>query len=336
MLEPADLDEIRKVFNFYDVTAEGNADVLYGVPLAEANLLYGALYTYFSPKKKEAVLQRRHGEVALVVRETKADNIWINVALAVATLISTTLVGALLSGVDIFRDPQFLYLGLPFALAIMLVLGSHEFGHYLVSRKNGVDATLPYFIPFPIPPIGTMGAVIRQKGPIPSRKALFDVGISGPLVGLTVAVIVTVIGLMLPAPAITAQPGDLQIQTPLLFNLIADIVRPGISLQSINPIAFAGWVGMLVTVLNLLPVGQLDGGHVARAVLGRWSDKLSKVLPLLIIFFGFFSTYFMGMSGEMWVIWGFVTYIMSIGQHPAPLDEMNPDRMALLEYLKTY
>jgi membrane-associated protease RseP (regulator of RpoE activity) len=324
MLDQADIEEIKKVFNFYDVKEEGQADVLYGEPTTDVNMLYGSLYNYFSPKKKVVALERRRGEIALVVKNAKADNIWINVALAVATLITTTLVGAMMYGVDIFKDPQLSYMGLPFALAIMLVLGSHELGHYIVSRKNGIDATLPYFIPFPIPPIGTMGAIIRQKGPVPSRKALFDVGISGPLVGLTVAIIVTAIGLMLPAPVITAQPGDMtyfQIQTPLLFDLIAGIVHPGISLQSINPIAFAGWVGMLVTVLNMLPIGQLDGGHVARAILGRWSDTLSKILPFLILFFGVYSTFVMGMPGEMWIFWGLLTYVMGSGEHPKPLDD---------------
>jgi membrane-associated protease RseP (regulator of RpoE activity) len=324
MLEPADLDAVRKVFNFYEVKEEGDADVLYGEPIADINVLQGSLYAYFSPLKKEVTLERRHGEIALVVRNVRADNLWINVALAMATLITTTLVGAMMYGVDIFKDPQLSYMGLPFALAIMLVLGSHELGHYIVSKKNGIDATLPYFIPFPMPPIGTMGAVIRQKGPVPNRKALFDVGISGPLVGLVVAMIVTVIGLMLPAPAIQAQPGDLtyfQIQTPILFDVIAGIVHPGLSLQSINPIAFAGWVGMLVTVLNMLPIGQLDGGHVARSILGHRSDILSKILPVVILFFGVYSTFVMGMPGEMWIFWGLLTYVMGSGEHPKPLED---------------
>jgi len=229
-----------------------------------------------------------------------------------------------LYGVDVFSDPVSVYKGLPFALAIMAVLGSHELGHYIVSKKNGIDATLPYFIPFPVPPIGTMGAIIRQKGPVPNRKALFDVGISGPLVGLAVAIIVTVIGLMLPAPTITAQPGDatyFKLQTPLLFDFLAGIVHPGAALNGINPIAFAGWVGMLVTLLNMLPIGQLDGGHVARAVLGTWADQLSRVLPLVILIFGVYSTFVMNMQGQMWIFWGLLTGLMSNSEHPKPTDD---------------
>lgn len=324
MLEPADLEAISKVFRYYEAREEGGFDVLYGEPLVDPNTLYGSLYEYFSKQKKAAVLEQRLGETVLVIRKTKDDNVWINVALAVATLATTTFAGAIMYGVDVFSDPLSMYKGLPFALAIMAVLGSHELAHYIVSKKNGIDATLPYFIPFPIPPIGTMGAIIRQKGPVPNRKALFDVGISGPLVGLAVAIVITVIGLMLPAPAITAQPGDVtyfQLQTPILFDLLAGLVRPGVTMESINPIAFAGWVGMLVTTLNMIPIGQLDGGHVARAILGKWADQLSRILPLGIMLFGVYSTFVMGAQGQMWIFWGLLTGLMSGSEHPKPLED---------------
>ncbi len=324
MLEQADLDEIRKVFSYYEAGSEGDADILFGEPLVDPDTLIGKLYPYFSSRKKVASLEWRTGEVALVVKNARADNIWINVALALATLATTTFVGAMMYGVDVFKDPLLIYMGLPFSLAIMAVLGSHELGHYFVSRKYGIDATLPYFIPFPIPPIGTMGAIIRQKGPVPSRKALFDVGISGPLVGLAVAIVITAVGLMLPAPQVIAQPGEVtyfQLQTPLLFDLISSFVRPGASLESINPIAFAGWVGMLVTVLNMIPIGQLDGGHVARAILGKWSDKLSRVLPMAILGFGLYSTFVVGAQGGMWIFWGLLTAFMGNAEHPKPLDD---------------
>ncbi len=324
MLEQADLDEIRKVFNYYEARSEGGADVLFGEPLVDPNTLQGILYPHFSRRKKAVSLEWRTGEVALVIRDARPDNVWINVALALATLATTTFAGAMMYGVDVFHDPLLAYKGLPFSLAIMAVLGSHELGHYFVSRKNGIDATLPYFIPFPIPPIGTMGAIIRQKGPVPNRKALFDVGISGPLVGLAVAIVITAVGLMLPAPVIAAQPGEVtyfELQTPPLFDLLAAIVRPGVSLESINPIAFAGWVGMLVTVLNMIPIGQLDGGHVARASLGHWSDRLSRGLPMVILGFGLYSTFVMGAQGGMWIFWGLLTTFMGNAEHPKPLDD---------------
>jgi membrane-associated protease RseP (regulator of RpoE activity) len=324
MLEQADLDEIRKVFSFYEARAEDGADVLLGELLVDVNALYNTLYPYFSTRKKTFSLERRTGETALVIREARQESVRVNAALAVATLLSTTFVGAMMNGVDVFSDPQLLYVGLPFSIAIMAVLGSHELGHYVVSRKHGIDATLPYFIPFPIPPIGTMGAIIRQKGPVPSRKALFDVGISGPLVGLAVAIVITMIGLMLPAPPVVAQPGDItyfKLQTPLLFDFLSAIVRPGESLQSINPIAFAGWVGMLVTVLNMLPIGQLDGGHVARAILGQRADKLSRVLPMILMAFGLYSTLILGSEGSMWIFWGLLTAFMGSSEHPKPIND---------------
>ena len=323
-LSQADKDEIRQVFNFYEIKEQENATELYGDPLVDVNVLYGRLYDHFSKQNESVSLMRNMGESVLVIGKAKPDNIWINVGLAVATLFTTMAVGSMLYGVNIFEQPLEIYKGLPFAIAIMIVLGSHELAHYIVSKKHGIDATLPYFIPFPIPPIGTMGAVIRQKGPVPSRKALFDVGISGPMVGLAVAVIVTAIGLMLPPVAVTAPLSDvtyMKIQAPLLFDAIAAVVHPGVNLDTINPIAFAGWVGMLVTMLNMIPVGQLDGGHVSRALLGEKADKLSRILPMLIMAFGLFTTFALNKSGDLWIFWGLLTALMSSTAHPKPVDD---------------
>ncbi|HEY3421520.1 MAG TPA: site-2 protease family protein [Methanocellaceae archaeon] len=323
-LSQADKDEISKVFTFYEVKERENYTELYGDPLVDVNRLYGQLYDHFSKQNESVSLMHNRGESVLVIGRAKPDNIWINVGLAVATLFTTMAVGSLLYGVNIIDQPLEMYKGLPFALAIMLVLGSHELGHYIVSRKHGIDATLPYFIPFPIPPIGTMGAIIRQKGPVPNRKALFDVGISGPMIGLVVAVIVTAIGLMLPPVAVTTPLSDvtyMKIQAPLLFDAIAAVVHPGVNLDTINPIAFAGWVGMLVTMLNMIPVGQLDGGHVARALLGEKADRLSRFLPMLIMAFGLISTFAFNKSGDLWIFWGLLTALMSATAHPKPVDD---------------
>ncbi len=325
MLDYTDLAEISKVFRVYDVRDEGAITRLYGEPLVESNVFYGTLYPHFSRKGLAVQIDYRLGEFIVTIGPAKKDRIWVNVALAVATLVTTTIAGAFLYGVDLFAAPLDFYKGLPFAIAIMVVLGSHELSHYLASRKHGVDATLPYFIPFPLPPIGTMGAIIRQKGPVPTRRALFDVGISGPLVGLVVAVGVTVIGLMLPAPAIDPASipsgGLLQFNPPLLFSFLMWAVRPGEQLIAVNPIAFAGWVGMLVTVLNLIPVGQLDGGHVARAVLGPIADRISKVIPLALMLLGIVGTFALGQDGGIWVIWGLITSFMSGSAHPKPTDD---------------
>lgn len=323
MLDNADIEQISKVFTVYDRRDEGEFTILYGEPLVEANVFHGELYPYFSRKRKSVQIEYRLGEFIVTIGPAKKESIWLNVVLLIATILTTTLTGAMLYGVDPFVAPLDLYKGIPFSIAIMLVLGSHELGHYLVSRRYGVDATLPYFIPFPLSPIGTLGALIRQKGPIPTRRALFDVGISGPLIGLVVAVIVTIIGLMLPAPDIPASSTGMamQINTPLLFDFLGGIIHPGTALTSVNPIAFAGWVGMLITVLNLIPVGQLDGGHVSRAVLGKYADMLSKMIPLGLMALGFYGTFVMNQDGEIWILWGLLTSFMSSSAHPKPTND---------------
>lgn len=338
-LSSEDKEAISKVFNFYEIRELDNTTELYGDPIVDVNVLYGQLYAHFSKQNESVALTRSMGESVLVIGRAKPDNIWINVALAVATLLTTTAVGAILYGVNIFEQPLQIYMGLPFALAIMLVLGSHELGHYIVSKKHGVDATLPYFIPFPMPPIGTMGAIIRQKGPVPDRKALFDVGISGPMVGLVVAVIVTAIGLMLPPVVVSSSLSDIvswKVQTPLLFDAIAAVVHPGMSMDNLNPIAFAGWVGMLVTMLNMIPVGQLDGGHVAYAVLGTRQKTVARLVIAVLVVLGITAW-----SG--WLVWAALLLLMGI-EHPPVVYEWVPlDRkrtivgwLALLLFATTF
>src|SRR5699024_2008093 len=150
--------------------------------------------------------------------------------------------------------------GWPFALSVLAILGIHELGHYALSRYHGVDASLPYFIPLPNI-IGTMGAVIRMRGRMPDRKTLFDIGGAGPLAGLVVACIVTVVGLSLPP---VAEPGfPIEFNYPLLVQGLAALTGQPLAYPdglAVNPVVFAGWVGMFVTFLNLIPVGQLDGG----------------------------------------------------------------------------
>jgi len=325
MIDKEDLTLVNQVFQVYEVRESDPYIYLYGEPLVESNVFYGTIYDHFRARGKSVMVDQRMGEFVLTIAPARKEQIWINVVLAVATFLTTMLTGAMMYGVDPLVSPLELYKGLPFAIAIMVALGSHELGHYIVSKKYGIDATLPYFIPFPFSPIGTMGAIIRQKGPVPTRKALFDVGLAGPLVGLVVSVIITIIGLMLPAPVIDTSSGTfLQINTPLLFDFLAWIVHPGQPLTGINPIAFAGWVGMLVTVLNMIPVGQLDGGHVSRAIFGERADKISRVLPVIIMTFGLVGTFILHQPAEIWIMWGFLTALMGSGGHPKPTDDAKP------------
>jgi membrane-associated protease RseP (regulator of RpoE activity) len=179
--------------------------------------------------------------------------------------------------------------GPAFAATLMSILLCHELGHYLVGRYHGVDVSLPYFIP--VPPqitLGTLGAVIRMRKPIADRNALFDVGAAGPVAGLVVAIPLLVVGLMLSHLA-PIKPDEALEGNSILYALLKYAVfgrwlpSGGIDVQ-LHPMAFAGWVGLLITMINLMPIGQLDGGHIARAALGqsheRWSARLHLGLPI--------------------------------------------------------
>lgn len=179
--------------------------------------------------------------------------------------------------------------GPAFGATLMTILLCHEAGHYVVGRVRGVDMSLPYFIPLPPPTLGTLGAVIGMRKPIDDRRALFDVGAAGPIAGLVVAIPLLVIGLSLstvgPSPADGSQEGNSILYALLKYAVFGRwLPGDGVDVQ-LHPMAEAAWVGLLLTMINLMPIGQLDGGHVARAVLGntheRWSARLHVALPMI-------------------------------------------------------
>jgi membrane-associated protease RseP (regulator of RpoE activity) len=211
--------------------------------------------------------------------------------------------------------------GLWYSLLLIAILLAHEMGHFLMSRKHGVPASLPYFLPVPIPPFGTFGAIIKMKGRMSSRRALFDIGVAGPLMGLFVTIPAIVIGLLLskPVPLAETQEHFIHLGDSLLFTLVEKIVLgdlpEGYDLL-LHPIAYAGWVGLFVTALNLLPVGQLDGGHIAYALFGRKSK----------IVFGLTIMLWMGISLFFYVGWTLmIVLVLLFGfRHPPPLDDVTP------------
>ncbi len=324
MTDVVSLDVISPVFYVYEIRNDGATVRYYGEPRVDAPTLYRSLWHHFSQKGYHIELKREHGEFVLVARHATGENErpYINVVLAVATALTVTVTGAtLFYGVNPLVNPLQVYKGLPFAAAVMFVLGSHELAHYFTAKRRGMKASLPYFIPLPfISPVGTLGAMIKLKGAIPDRKSLFDVGISGPLVGLAASVIVTIIGLTLP-PHTTGlqQEQTVAIGVPLLFGLISQVV-PSTS-TVMHPIAFAGWIGMLITSLNLLPVGQLDGGHIARALSGEKTAYISAAVPLLLLAAG---TYYSlnGLNGETLMFWGIFALLFAAGGHPQPINDM--------------
>lgn len=324
-------EKIRPVFSIYDIQhADGNI-FFFGVPKEEIKVIFNKLFPVFFEKGYQFSIKYDLGEHILIASPfvPQKERRWINAVLAIATVFTTMVVGSLLFGADPVKFPIDVLKGLPFTIAIMAVLGAHEAGHYIVAKKHGMRTSLPYFIPFPNM-IGTMGAVIKHKGPIPNRKALFDVGISGPLIGLIVSVIVTIIGLLQP-PITQVSEGMIELGIPLLFEFITRFIPLKMSLIS-YPVAFAGWVGMFITALNLIPAGQLDGGHVLRAMIGDKAKNVSRVMPFILISMGFYVTYYLEKDGFIWILWGlFLSFFASSG-HPKPLEDDIPlgkGRMAL-------
>jgi membrane-associated protease RseP (regulator of RpoE activity) len=311
-------------FSIYEYALEDGSYFFYGNPPNDPKDVIRRLWVPISSIGYDVRMVYELGEYVLVICPVieKKDRVWVNVVLASLTVITTMFVGSMMFGIDPFSNPTAILKGLPFTLAIMFVLGSHEMGHYIVARIHGMKTSLPYFIPFPSL-FGTMGAVIKHKGPIPNRKALFDVGVAGPIVGLIASIIVTVIGLSL-TPMNTVIPEGsmfLKLSLPILFVIIGDFIG-GIGTETVmHPVAFAGWVGMLVTALNLIPAGQLDGGHMLRAMLGPKSAYVSAVVPFVLLSLSLFIYFVMQQNGGMLLFWGLFIALFAAAGHPEPIED---------------
>ena len=258
---------------------------------------------------------------------------WLHLVLFLLTVASTLMVGAdHFAGfygdfgtrtVDLSGTALILS-GLWYSASILAILGAHEFGHYYACRYYGVDASLPFFLPAPLPLTGTLGAFIRIRQPIPGKRELFDIGIAGPIAGFMVAVPVLLVGMGL--SRITALPGNtsgfVELGEPLLFKAVAWLYwgtpPDGYSIN-MHPMAFAAWFGMLATALNLFPIGQLDGGHISYAVLGRKSTIVTLGTVGALIALTFVST--------SWLVWTALTVVMLLTfgpRHPRTIDEHVP------------
>ena len=256
----------------------------------------------------------------------KRKSVWVNIVLLIATIFTTTLAGAL-QWVDINQvdwmnmfSVSYLWQGLIFfSVPLLLILGVHEMGHYYASKKHHVDASLPYFIPLP-PPflLGTFGALISTHEPIPNRKALLDIGIAGPLCGFVVAIPISLIGffLMQQNPQIVeSTETNMVLLLPLLLQWMESLFFiPGNAI--IHPTLFAGWVGIFLTAVNLLPAGQLDGGHIARAILKEKHKYLSWIVIFVLAGLSFFY------SG--WLMFAIIILLFIGTQHQPPLNEITP------------
>lgn len=272
-------------------------------------------------------------------RSKPRDRYWLHILLLILAFASTTWAGAAFAwGFDQNRppsvedfipgfSPQFpLSAGLPYSLTLLTILLAHEFGHYFACRFYGIDATLPFFLPVPTI-IGTFGAFIRIRSAIASRKELFDVGIAGPLAGFAFVVPALAIGIawskVIPGVADT---GDVVFGTPLILRLLEAAIFPGIPPSDIylHPVARGAWVGVLATALNLMPIGQLDGGHLVYALTsGKWHKRLTYFFIACLIPLGVLYSW-------TWLFWAAVLAIVA-RKHPTIYDEepVGPRRTAL-------
>ncbi len=299
----------------------------------------------------------------------------INVILFILTVLSVMLVGgtppaefpATIPG-QVLYFVQTMLSGWPYALSLMSILLAHEFGHYLMSRHHKTLATLPYFIPLPFPPLGTMGAAIVMQGTPKNKRVLFDIGVAGPLAGMIVAIPVLFLGLsmshldvvrpvggmvqmegnsilyllakyltfgkLLPAP-VSFGPGATAFGYWLRYFFTAHPIPVGATDVFIHPVAFAGWAGLLVTALNLIPAGTLDGGHVVYSWFG---DKASRAFPFILL-----ALLALGIFWSGWWLWAVL--LLWLGRvHAEPLDQITPldpprlaiAALALLIFLITF
>ncbi len=256
--------------------------------------------------------------------------------LLLATVLSTTVVGAchhqgfVADLAPVGETPFVLWNGLWYSLTVLAILGIHELGHYYACRHYRVDASLPYFLPAPFL-IGTLGAFIRIRQPVPTKRMLFDIGVAGPIAGFVVAVPALFVGVALSrvVPAQEATEFAVYLGEPLLFRLTAWVVWGAVpegATLNLHPMGFAAWVGLLATALNLFPIGQLDGGHISYAVFGARSTLVTLAAAVVLFALAFHS--------PSWIVWAVLMIVMLVAlgpRHPRTLDHDVPiDRTRML------
>jgi len=323
--------EIGQRFPFYDIRFDKKTAAFF-VRIDE-NLLednFESLRISLSKKGYIPMIRDEKGEQIIYVikkPKTKKRPIWVNFILLIATIFTTTLAGSIqwvsinygdwTQHFDQVINLVYLSKGLVFfSIPLMLILGIHEMGHYFTSKKHNLDTSLPFFIPMPPPfVLGTFGALISTREPIPDRKSLLDVGVSGPICGFLVAIPVCIIGLFFMQENPLQPVADfeqIRYTYPLLLqglNSFFDISKDSI----MHPTLFAGWVGLFLTAVNLIPVGQLDGGHVARALLKEKNKYATWAVIIVVIALGLFSTF--------WLMFAFIILFLIGTKHQPPLNE---------------
>jgi membrane-associated protease RseP (regulator of RpoE activity) len=309
-----------------------------GLPVAEGRLKTSAAVAFdqlenlLSPRRQTPLLESVGGGVARVVALPSSltdslrrrSRVSVNVLLFLATVVTTVWAGALHQGVNLFSDPGQFLVGVPYAAALLAILGVHEMGHFVVARRHGVDVTWPYFIPVPMG-LGTLGAFIQIKSLIKSRRAVFDVGIAGPLAGVCVALPALFIGLGQAAPlsgeeSLHGTRAGSSILLALMYQIVhgGDLASAASATIRLTPVAYAGWIGLVVTALNLLPVGQLDGGHIAYGLFGRRYARAIGIGTFLVM---------LGLGLTVWpglLTWAILVALIAGFSHLPALDDITP------------
>ncbi len=357
---------VSRVFHVQDVTlgepARGLIARYRGLLLTDDTVAaYDQLAESLKPYDITPLFRMDKGQQVIYLTPRRPDpkpaRASINIILFVLTVLSVMLVGGtppsgpLPAPTDVAGQVLYfvksLLSGWPYAVSLMSILLAHEFGHYLMSRHHKTAATLPYFIPLPVPPLGTMGAAIVMQGTPKNKRVLFDIGVAGPLAGMLVAIPILFLGLsMSHLDVVRPTGGMLEMEGNSILYLLAKFLTFGKLLPNpvtfgnlspleywiryfftgrpipvgatdvfISPVAFAGWAGLLVTALNLIPAGTLDGGHVVYSWFG---ERASRAFP--IIFFGLLA---LGLVWTGWWIWA--ALLLFLGRvHAEPLDQITP------------
>ena len=308
---------------------EAGVPVVEGTPQVQTPYLFSQLETRLAPHEVIPLLEEMdNGEVRVIGLPKAVDGRLrsgsspiLHLVLFAATVVTTIYAGARQQGINLLEDPGQFAVGVPYAASLLAILGVHELGHYFMARRYGVDVTPPYFIPVPMG-LGTFGAFIQMKSLIRSRRAVFDIGIAGPLAGLVVAVPLLYLGVAGASPVPEAAgPFALQTGSSLLLALLYQLAYGGDignASVSLSPVAFAGWIGVFVTGLNLLPVGQLDGGHVAYTLFGRRHARTVSVVTVLLM---------VGLGLFVWpglLAWALIVALLAGFSHMPALDDVTP------------
>ncbi len=366
-METSDTDTltqiVRRVLNISDITtgaAKQTYQVRYrGQLYRDSEQAYADLSEWLQPFGLLPLFRNENKQHVIYLTQdtfkTRPANPWVNLVLFILTVLSVMFAGVLYTydgplpedlGGSLLTLIQNLPVGIPFAASLLGILLAHEFGHYLAGKYHGAHVTLPYFLPFPLSPFGTMGAFINMKKPPKNKRILLDIGIAGPIAGLVVALPVLLYGLSLSRVETIALPvgGAFQLEGNSILYLLAKFAVFGEWLPApsdygglspalywiryfftsqplpiggtdviIHPVAWAGWAGLLVTALNLIPAGQLDGGHMVYVLLG---ERAKKLWPFIMG-----GLAMLGVAWSGWWLWAFLLFFMG-RIYAEPLDQI--------------